>query len=119
MENSPWVKGTTSLSTAVIKIISKIYNHPISTQECVDFIEDKKYTNEFKNSDTNERIIEKTLAYIFYVNGPAAKQVDYLSECLIKKYNQELNNDRKYYDYLNSFNKAINIAIDNLKEITD
>jgi small GTP-binding protein len=119
LENSPWVKGTTSLSTAVIKIISKIYNHPISTQECVDFIEDKKYTNEFKNSDTNERIIEKTLAYIFYVNGPAAKQVDYLSECLIKKYNQELNNDRKYYDYLNSFNKAINIAIDNLKEITD
>jgi GTPase Era involved in 16S rRNA processing len=98
--NSPMVKGTTSLSTAVIKIISKIYNHPITTGECLDYIESKNYTNELKNSDSFGRIVEKSFATVFYANGPAAKEVDYLAECLISEYNAELNNDRKFYDYL-------------------
>ena len=117
--NSPSVKGTTSLSTAVIKIISKIYNHPMTTKECLDYIESKKYTNELKGSDTIERSIEKTFAYFFYTNGPAAKEVNYLAESLITEFNLELDNDRTYFQYLNNYNKAINYAIDSLKKIED
>ena len=119
LQNSPFVKGTTSLSTSVIKIISKIYNQSIDTQKCRDIIVDNDYTDEFKNSDTSGRLVEKTFAYVFYKNGPAAKQVDYLAENLIKQYNQDIKNDRKFYDYLNNYNKAINMAIDNLRDITD
>ena len=117
--NSPFVKGTTSLSTAVIKIISKIYNHPMTTKECLDYIESKKYTNELKGSDTFGRTIEKTFAYFSYINGPAAKEVNYLAESLITKYNLELDNDRIYFQYLNDYIKAINYAIDCLKKIED
>ena len=118
LENSPFVK-TTSISNAVIKIISKIYNHPMSTEKCLEFIEKNDYTNELKNSDTIERNIQKTIAWVFYKNGPAAKQVDYLAESLIKIFNQELNYDKEFYEFLNSYNKSINYAIDCLKEITD
>ena len=118
LENSPFVK-TTSISNAVIKIISKIYNHPMSTEKCLEFIEKNDYTNELKNSDTIERNIQKTIAWVFYKNGPAAKQVDYLAESLIKIFNQELNYDKEFYEFLNSYNKSINYAIDCLKEIKD
>ena len=118
LENSPFVK-TTSISNAVIKIISKIYNHPMSTEKCLEFIEKNDYTNELKNSDTFERNIQKTIAWVFYKNGPAAKQVDYLAESLIKIFNQELNYDKEFCEFLNSYNKSINYAIDCLKEIKD
>ena len=115
---SIWVKGSTCLSTAVIKIISKIYNHPIKTEECLNYIESKGYTNELKDSDSLKRKFEKLIS-LSYVNGPAAKEIDYIAECLISEYNAELENDRKFYEYLNSYNKAINYAIDCLKEIKD
>ena len=118
LENSPFVK-TTSISNAVIKIISKIYNHPMSTEKCLEFIEKNDYTNELKNSDTIERNIQKTIAWVFYKNGPEAKQVDYLAESLIKIFNQELDYDKEFYEFLNSYNKSINYAIDCLKEIKD
>jgi len=113
------VKGTTMLSTSVIKIISKIYNHPITTRECLDYIESKEYTNELNGEDTSKRKIEKTFASIFYKNGPAAKEVDYLSDCLIRKYNKEIENDRKFFGYLNSYKDGINEAIESLKKIKD
>lgn len=113
------VKGTTMLSTSVIKIISKIYNHPMTTIECLDFIESKSYTNELNSCDTSLRRLEKTFASIFYANGPAAKEVDYLSECLIEKYNKEIENDRFYFSYLNSYRNGINEAIESLKKIKD
>ena len=77
------VQGTTMLSTALIKIISKIYNHPIKTRECLDYIESKGYTNEINGSDTSSRKLQKSFAAAFYINGPAAKEVDYLSEHII------------------------------------
>lgn len=40
--NSSSVK-TTSLSTSVIKIISKIYNHPITTEECLSYKGERIY----------------------------------------------------------------------------
>ncbi len=113
------VKGTTMLSTSVIKIISKIYNHPITTRECLDYIESKEYTNELNGEDTSKRRIEKTFASIFYKNGPAAKEVDYLSDCLIKDYNKEIENDRKFFGYLNNYKNGINEAIESLKKIED
>ena len=113
------VKGTTMISTAVIKIISKIYNHPITTNECLDYIESKGYTNEITSEDTTTRRMEKTFASIFYKNGPAAKQVDYIAECLIEDYNKELDNERKFFRYLNNYKNAINEAIENLKKIND
>jgi len=113
------VKGTTMISTAVIKIISKIYNHPITTNECLDYIESKGYTNEITSEDTTTRRMEKTFASIFYKNGPAAKQVDYIAECLIEDYNKELDNERKFFRYLNNYKNAINEAIENLKKIKD
>ena len=113
------VKGTTMLSTSVIKIISKIYNHPITTRECLEYIESKEYTNELNGEDTSKRRIQKTFASIFYKNGPAAKEVDYLSDCLIEDYNKEIENDRKFFGYLNSYKNGINEAIESLKKIED
>ena len=116
---NPTVKGTTMLSTAVIRIISKIYNQNITIDKCLSFIESHNYTNELRKSDTTERLIQKTFASIFYVNGPAAKEVDYIAECLIEKYNEELNNNDIFFKYLNSYNEGINYAIDCLRNITD
>ena len=118
LENSPFVK-TTALSIALIKIISKIYDYNMTTKECLDYIEKKGYTNESKNSDSIFRFLEKTAAFIFYKNGPAAKQFDFLAENLIKEYIKKLNDDRKYYGYLNNYNNAVNYAIESLKEISD
>ena len=113
------VKGTTMISTAIIKIISKIYNHPITTEECLDYISDKGYTNELTEEDTTGRKIEKGFASLFYKNGPAAKQVDYLSECLIKDYNKEIDKDSKFFDYLNNYKDGIKEAIESLKKVED
>jgi GTPase Era involved in 16S rRNA processing len=119
MGNSPNIKGTTMLSTAIIKIISKIYNHPIKTADCLDLIESKKYTNELKGNDTYRRKIEKTFACVFYKNGPAASEVECLSEYIIKEYNNELRLDRIFYEFLNQYKDGINSAIECLNEITD
>lgn len=111
-------KGSTMLSTSIIKIISNIYNHPITTRECLEFIESKKYTNELIASDTSKRKMEKMLASIFY-SGPAAKEVDYLSNCLIEEYNKEIDIDRIFYENLNKIRQGINEAIESLKKIKD
>ena len=113
------VKGTTMLSTSVIKIISKIYNHPITTEECLEYIKSKGYTNELIEEDSSTRRFEKLIASLFYENGPAAKEVDYLSNCLIEEYNKEIENDRKFFGYLNSYKNGINEAIESLKKIKD
>lgn len=118
LENSPFVKITV-ISNVVIRVISKIYNHSITKEQVRKFIKDSGYTDEFKHSDSGIRFIEKTLACLFYKNGPAAKQIDYLSEKLIENYNKELDNDDKFYEYLNTYRKAINYAIDCLNEISD
>ena len=119
LENSPSVKGTSNLSTAVIKIISKIYNHQKTTKECLEYIQSKGYTDEYHYSDTTLRTFEKFLASIFYPNGPAAKEVESLASKLIDEYNEELNDDKKYYGILNHFNNSINEAIEYLKEVKD
>ena len=113
------VKGTTMISTSVIKIISKIYNHPITTDDCLDYIKSKGYTNELIEEDTTSRKFQKCIASMFYINGPAAKQINYLAECLIDDYNKEIDIDRKYFGYLNSYKNGINEAIENLKKIKD
>ena len=119
MGSSPNVKGTTMLSTAIIKIISNIYNQNITTKECLNFIEENDYTNELKSDDSAGRKIEKTFAAIFYENGPAAKEVDYLAEKLIEKYNKKLDEDDSFFNYINNYRESINNSIDSLKEITD
>ena len=119
MGNSPNIKGTTMLSTAIIKIIAKIYNHPIKTADCLDLIESKKYTNELKGNDTYRRKIEKSFCSVFYKNGPAAREVEYLSEYVIKEYNNELRLDRIFYEFLNEYKDGINLAIECLNEIND
>ena len=119
MGYSPNVKGTTMLSTAIIKIISKIYNINITTKECLELIETLNYTNELRIDDTASRKIEKTFAAIFYENGPAAKEVDYLAEYLINKYNKKLENDEFFLKYINNYIESINNSIESLKEITN
>ena len=116
---SPSCKGTTMLSTAIIKIISKLYNHPIKLQECLEIIESKKYTNELTGKDTTIRKIEKTFASIFYKNGPAAKEVENLAEMLINNYNEELRVDRLFFMFINNYREGINKAIESLKQIED
>lgn len=117
LENSPSVKGTTNLSTSVIKIISKIYNHIMTTKKCLEYIQNHGYTDEYHQNDTLGKVIEKFFACIFYSNGPAAKEVASLASSLIEEYNLELNDERKFYGYLNCYNNSINYAIDSLKEI--
>ena len=87
-------------------------------KECLDYIKSKGYTNELKDPDSYGRLFEKFIS-LPYVNGPAAKEVNYIAECLISEYNAELDNDGKFYEYLNSYNEAINYAIDCLKKIKD
>ena len=119
LENSPNAKGATNLSTAVIKIISKIYNHILTTKDCLDYIKSKGFTDELNETDNLWRKIEKKFDSIFYVNGPAAKEVSSLASSLIKKYNLELDDEKKFYGILNCYNLSINYAIDSLKDIND
>lgn len=113
------VKGTTMLSNSVIKIISNIYNHKISTDESLQIIKYTGYTNEIESEDSIIRKIEKGFASIIYFNGPAAKEVDYIANYLINKYNREIDNDLIFYKFLNDYRIAINNAIDSLNEIND
>ena len=113
------VKGTTMLSNSVIKIISNIYNHKISTDESLEIIKYTGYTNEIESEDSIIRKIEKGFASIIYFNGPAAKEVDYIANHLINKYNKEIDNDLIFYKFLNDYRIAINNAIDSLNEIND
>ena len=114
------VKGTTMLSVSVIRIISNIYNHPITVDECLENIEDIGYTNEFRNSeDKIFRKLEKSIASVFYFNGPASKEVDYIANYFIGEYNSEIDIDRNFYRFLNNYRIAINNAIDSLRNIND
>ena len=113
------VKGTTMLSNSVIKIISNIYNQKITTDESLDIIKSNGYTNEIENEDSIRRKIEKGFASIFYFNGPASREVDYIANYLIDKYNRKIDNDLNFYKFLNDYRIAINNAIDSLKKIND
>lgn len=116
----PLVKGTTMLTNSVIKIISNIYNHKLTSKESIDIIIKNGYTNELEEDDKLIRTIEKCFASLFYFNGPASKEVDYIADYLIKIYNKEIDNDdRLYYKFLNDFRIAVNNAIDSLNYIND
>ena len=115
---SPNVKGTTMLAASVIKIISNIYNHKITTEECLKIINNKGYTNELVNEDTRGRWFEKLFA-VAYFNSPASKEVNYLADYLIGKYSEAIDNEEIYYKFLNDLREAINKAIDSLKEVND
>ena len=110
---------TTMLSNSVIKIISNIYNHKITTDESLEIIEYNGYTNEIEKEDDFIRKIEKGFASIFYFNGPASREVDCISNYLINKYNEEIDNDYKFKEFLNDYRIAVNDAIDSLKKIDD
>ena len=113
------VKGTTMLSNSVIKIISNIYNKKITTDESLEIIKLNGYNNEFESEDSLRRKIEKGFASIFYFNGPASKEVDYIANYLIDKYSREIDSDLNFYKFLNDFRIAINNAIDSLNNIDD
>lgn len=113
-------KGTTPLSSSVIKIIYNIYNKKITSDECLEIISKYGYTNEFENEDTVIRKIEKFTSSIFYKYGPGAAEIEYIGEKCIKKNNEELKNSNiKLYKYINNLRISINSAIDKLKEIQD
>ena len=113
------VKGTTMLSNSVIKIISNIYNKKITTDESLEIIKLNGYNNEFESEDSLRRKIEKGFASIFYFNGPASKEVDYIAYYLIDKYSREIDSDLNFYKLLNDYRIAINNAIDSLNNIDD
>ena len=118
LENSPSVKSV-NLSTAVIKVISKIYDNPITTEECLKFIKSHGFTDNYHDTDTFGRTLEKLFESIFYPNGPAAREVESLACSLIEEYNLKLKEDRKFYGFLNMYNRSINFAIDSLQNIQD
>ena len=118
LENSPSVKSV-NLSTAVIKVISKIYDNPITTEECLKFIKSHGFTDNYHDTDKFGRTLEKLFECIFYPNGPAAREVESLACSLIEEYNLKLKEDRKFYGFLNMYNRSINFAIDSLQNIQD
>lgn len=105
-------KGSTNISTDLIKLLSKLYMDEKSTQQCREMIEHFGYTNEYSNSDTAWRFIEKCFAWIFY-KSPAEKEVKWIgNECINqfeKKFLEDENNQLKYIRQLiQNMNKAIN-----------
>jgi len=110
---------TTMITVSVIKIISNIYNHKITTEECLEIINKNGYTNELADEDTSKRKVEKGFACVFYFKGPASKEVNWISEYLINLYNKDIDDDTNYYLFLNNFRKAVNEAIESLKNIDD
>ena len=113
-------KGSTILSISLIKIISKIYNNSISNEECLKLIESLKYTNELSNTDDSTiRKIEKFFANNFYKNGSCEKEIDFISNYLINKYNKEMRKENVFYKYLNDYRNGVNKAIESLKEIKE
>ena len=107
------------LSTSVIKIISNIYNHKITTKDCLNIITNCGYTNEMVSNDDFKRTIEKGFASVFYFNGPASKEVDFIAEYLIEKFNGDIDDDKNFYKFLNDLRITINNAIDSLLNIND
>ena len=63
-------------------------------------------------------MIEKFFADVFYGNR-TSKQIDYIANYLIHKYNKEMENDEIFFKYLNEYRKTINKAIISLKEFKD
>ena len=118
LENSPSVKSV-NLSTAAIKVISKIYDNPITTDECLRYIKSHGFTDNYHDTDTFGRTLEKLFESIFYPNGPAAREVESLACSLIEEYNLKLKEDKKFYSFLNMYNRSINFAIDSLQNIQD
>ena len=118
LENSPSVKSV-NLSIAVIKVISKIYDNPITTDECLRYIKSHGFTDNYHDTDKFGRTLEKLFESIFYPNGPAAREVESLACSLIEEYNLKLKEDRKFYGFLNMYNRSINLAIDSLQYIQD
>jgi len=116
--SSCFEKGSTILSIEIIKAISKIYNKSINNEECINLIESLGYTNEFSREDSAKRMIEKFFADVFYGNR-TSKQIDYIANYLIHKYNKEMENDEIFFKYLNEYRKTINKAIISLKEFKD
>lgn len=113
-------KGSTILSISLIKIISKIYNNSISNEECLKLIESLKYTNELSNTDDSTlRKIKKFFANNFYKNGSCEKEIDFISNYLINKYNKEMRKNNVFYKYLNDYRNGVNKAKESLKEIKE
>ena len=111
-------QGSTMLSVSVIRLISNIYNSPMNIEQCEKYIEKCGYTNEINNQDSGKRKIEKIFA-LLHKNGPAAKEVNYISKELINSYNKEIMNDDKFYKCLNIYREGINFAIDSLKNLIE
>ncbi len=112
----PNIKGTTMLSCAVIKIISKIYDKDITDGECLTIIEQHGYNNEIEDTE-----VKKTNFFLsFFYPNAAAKEINYLGKKLIKLNNNKLqNNKQNLYKYINKICQSINKAIDNLDNIKD
>ena len=77
----------------------------------------EKHGFQSNNKDNIFKAIQKGINRIF--NGSISKQIDVLAENLIEEYNNRLNDDKKFYEYLNIYNDSINYAIECLKEIKD
>ena len=114
IKDSPYNKYK-SLLIGIIKIISNIYKNPLTTEQCIKYIE--KHGFQSNNNDNIFKAIQKGINRIF--NGSISKQIDVLAENLIEEYNRGLNDDKKFYEYLNIYNDSINFAIECLKEIKD
>ena len=114
IKDSPYNKYK-SLLIGIIKIISNIYKNPITTEQCIKYIE--KHGFQSNNNDNTFKAIQKGINRIF--NGSISKQIDVLAENLIEEYNRGLNDDKKFYEYLNIYNDSINYAIECLKVIKD
>ena len=84
-------------------------------KQCIKYIE--KHGFQSNNNDNTFKAIQKGINRIF--NGSISKQIDVLAENLIEEYNRGLNDDKKFYEYLNIYNDSINFAIECLKEIKD
>ena len=97
------------LFISLIKIISKIYNKSINADDCIILFE--KLEKDFNNTN----IVGKLFKYIFSDNS---KKIEYISNSLIKSYNDELEKNKiSYNNYLKSYEMGINKAIQSFNEL--
>ena len=112
-------KGSTFLTTSLLRIISKIFcEKSLSLEECKDIVVKMGF-------DLDEKISKAKKKYkhwfkdFFGYQTPAEEQISYIAYEYIKKYSEELyNSDENCLKYINNLRKSLNEAINGLHKIS-
>ena len=105
------------LLIAIVQIISNLYKNSMENEQYINYIEKLGFGFKINFHDSFFEAAKKL--FKFHFGKSISNQINNLAEKLIEEFNKELNDDKKFYGYLNIYKNSINYAIECLKEIKD